>query len=68
MSTFANKAINPKPNRTQEAWFIDDFYGQHESTVAFRKDGGNAVFSADKIKFDNYGIYPLFEIKSLSTA
>jgi hypothetical protein len=37
MSTFVDKAINPKTRQTQEAWFIDDFYGQR-LTRALDKD------------------------------
>jgi len=44
MSTFVDKAINPKTRQTQEAWFIDDFYGQRQYAVAFRRDGEVTVW------------------------
>ena len=62
MSTYVNKAINPKTMKIQEAWFIDDFYGQHQYGVAFRKDCGDAVFSSDKIERDEYDIYPVSQV------
>lgn len=67
MSTFVDKAIKPKTKQTQEAWFIDDFYGQHQYAVAFRQDGEGAVFNSDKIKLDEYDIYPLRAIKTQET-
>ncbi len=63
MSTYVNKAINPKTMKIQEAWFIDDFYGQHQYGVAFRKDGDNAVFNTNKIERDEYDIYPIFQVE-----
>lgn len=62
MSTYADKAINPKTMKIQETWFIDDFYGQHQYGVAFGKDGREAVFNADKIEIDEYDIYPVFQV------
>ena len=67
MSTYVDKAINPKTLKIQDAWFIDDFYGQHQYGVAFRKDGGDAVFSADKIVRDEYDIYPVFQVDQPNT-
>lgn len=68
MSTFVDKAINPKTRQTQEAWFIDDFYGQHQYAVAFRRDDENTVFSTDKISLDEYNVYPLHKVESFNTA
>lgn len=68
MSTFVDKAINPKTGQAQEAWFIDDFYGQHQYAAAFRRDGEDAVFSIDKINLDEYDVYPLNEAETLKTA
>lgn len=39
MSTFVDKAINPKTEKVQSAIFIDDFYGRHRYGVTFKKDG-----------------------------
>jgi hypothetical protein len=64
MSSFVDEAINPKTEQTQEAWFIDDFYGQHQFAVAFRKDREGAVFNSNKIKIDEYDIYPLHTVKT----
>lgn len=63
MSTYVDKAINPTTKKIQEAWFIDDFYGQHEYAVAFRKDGTDAVFDSGKIELTNYDTYPMPQIK-----
>ena len=68
MSTFVDKAINPKTRQTQEAWFIDDFYGHHQYAVAFRRDGEDTVFSTDKISLDEYDVYPLHKVEALKTA
>ena len=62
MSTYVSKAINPRNLKIQEAWFIDDFYGQHQYGVAFRKDGRDAVFNSNEIKRDEYYIYPVFQV------
>lgn len=66
MSTYVDKAVNPKTKKTQIAWFIDDYYGQHQYAVAFRKDGGDVVFNADNINLYVYEIYPLTKIKTLN--
>jgi hypothetical protein len=65
MSTFVDKATNPKTKKIQEAWFIDDFYGQHQYAIAFRKDGEDVVFSADKIKLNKYDVYPIYEVEAI---
>lgn len=68
MSTYVDKAINPRTKKIQEAWFIDDFYGQHEYAVAFRKDGTHAVFDSGKIELTNYDSYPISQIKLPKTS
>lgn len=68
MSAFVDKAINPKTRQTQEAWFIDDFYGQHQYAVAFRRDDEDIVFSTDKISLDEYDVYPLHKVGALKTS
>lgn len=64
MSTFVDKAINPKTKQIQEAWFIDDFYGQHQYAVAFRKDGEDAIFSNKMHGRDEYDFYPIYEVET----
>lgn len=63
MSTFVDKAINPKTKKIQEAWFIDDFYGQRLYAVAFHKDGTDAIFDSGEIELANYDTYPMSQIK-----
>ena len=63
MSTYVSKAVNPKTNKIQEAWFIDDYFGHHWYGVAFRKDGKDAVFSAEKIVYSDHDIYKIEDVE-----
>ena len=65
MSTYVDKASNPKTRKVQSAIFIDDFYGHYRYGVAFRKDGLDAKFDDLKrgIDLTECEIYPLEEIK-----
>lgn len=42
MSTYVDKAINPKTSKPQLALFIDDYYGSHQYGVGFKNDGTDA--------------------------
>ena len=66
MSTYVDKAINPKTKKVQSAIFIDDFYGQHRYGVAFRKDGSDTNFDdiRAKILLKEYEVYPIEIIKT----
>lgn len=67
MSTFVDRAINPKTKNIQEVWFIDDYYGHHRYAVAFRKDGKDAVFGDRKHNRDKYDFYPMHEVETPKT-
>jgi hypothetical protein len=62
MSTYVDKAINPKAGKPQLALFIDDFYGSHKYGVGFKNDGTDPSLY-DRIDINEYAIYPLEEIK-----
>ncbi|MGH7239510.1 MAG: hypothetical protein ACREHG_05530 [Candidatus Saccharimonadales bacterium] len=68
MSTYVDKAINPKTNKNQSAIFIDDFYGRHLYGVAFRKDGTDTAFDdiRERIVLEDYEVYPLQQIQTAS--
>lgn len=63
MSNFVDEAINPKTNKIQSAWLLDDYFGRHHYAVAFPKDGTDALFSNHKIIIDDYYIYSIYQIK-----
>ncbi|MGI6124485.1 MAG: hypothetical protein ACOYIG_09950 [Acetivibrionales bacterium] len=65
MSSFIRKHINPKTGKEQEAWCIDDYFGQHRYGYFFRKDGKNANWKDfDKLqeKEDPFDIFNEDEI------
>ncbi len=62
MSTYIESAIDPEDSKARKAWFIDDYYGQHNYGVAFRKDGKDAIFENRPINRDEYCIYPIEQI------
>jgi hypothetical protein len=65
MSTYVDKAINPKTKKVQSAIFIDDFYGHYRYGVAFRKDGSNTKFNDIRVKIllEEYEVYPIEIVK-----
>ena len=64
MSTYADKAINPKTGKLQLALFIDDYYGSHRYGVGFKNDGTDAnLYDIQNIDSE-YTIYPIEEIKA----
>ena len=64
MSTYIDKAINPKTNQVQKAWFIDNYFGHYRYGVAFRKDGNDPIFEEWPDGWDDYEVYRLKEIKT----
>lgn len=65
MSTFVDKAINPKTGKAQSAIFIDDFYGTHHYGVAFKKDESDVIFKEITVKIDlpKYNVCPIGQAK-----
>lgn len=63
MSTYVDKAINPKTGKSQLALFIDDYYGSHRYGVGFKNDGTDANLYDIENRDSEYTIYPLEEIK-----
>ena len=64
MSTYVDKAINPKTGKPQLALFIDDYYGSHRYGVGFKSDGTDAnLFYAKNIDSE-YTVYSLEEMKA----
>ena len=62
MSTYVDKAINPKTDKPQLALFIDDYYGSHRYGVGFKNDGTDASLYDIKHE-DSYIIYSIEEIR-----
>jgi len=62
MSTFVDKAINPKTGKPQLALFLDDFFGSHQHGVGFKDDGIDASLYDTANKDSGYTIYPLEEV------
>jgi len=63
MSTYVDKAINPKTDKSQLALFIDDYYGSHRYGVGFKNDGTNANLYDIENRDSEYMVYPLEEIQ-----
>lgn len=63
MSTYVDKAINPKTGMPQLALFIDNHYGSHQYGVGFKNDGTAASLDYAVNRDSEYTIYPLEEIK-----
>lgn len=62
MSTYVDKAINPKTGKPQLALFIDDYYGSHRYGVGFKNDGTDASLYDIESRDFEYMVYPLEEI------
>lgn len=62
MSTYVDKAINPKTGKSQLALFIDDYYGSHRYGVGFKNDGTDANLFVTKNIDSEYTVYPLEKI------
>ena len=58
MSTYVDKAINPKTNEPQLALFVDDYYGSHRYGVGFKDDGTDASLYDTISKNSGYTMYP----------
>jgi len=56
MSTFIQKAINPKTGKLQVAIYQDDYYGNHRYGVGFRKDGKDYNFN-DCANYEDLDFY-----------
>jgi len=63
MSTYVDKAINPRTGKSQLALFIDDYYGTHRYGVGFKNDGADASLYDRPDGDSEYTVYPLEEIK-----
>ena len=50
MSSFIDKAKNPKTGKMQKACFLDDYYGNHKYGIGFKKDGTDFDWDKDEIK------------------
>jgi len=60
MSSYLRDLTNPKTGKTQKAWCIDDYFGQHRYGYFFRRDGKDADFKDfDELQADikNFKIY-----------
>lgn len=67
MSSFLKTIKNPKTNKEQKAWCIDDYFGQHRYGYFFRKDGEDANwddFDLLQKSEDNFDIFNEDEISS----
>ena len=64
MSTYIDKAINPKTSKPQLALFIDDYYGSHRYGVAFKNDCTDAHLHDIGNRDSEYTIYPLEKIET----
>ena len=42
MSSFISREVNPKTNKEQVCFAIDNFYGSHQYGYCFPKDGSDA--------------------------
>ncbi len=62
MSTYVDKAINPKTGKPQLALFLDGYFGSHQYGVGFKDDGTDASLFDTANKGSGYTIYPLEEI------
>lgn len=62
MSTYVDKAINPKTSKPQLALFLDDYFGPHRYGVGFKDDGTGASLYDTANEDSGYTIYPLEEI------
>lgn len=62
MSTYVDKAINPKNDKPQLALFIDDYYGPHRYGVGFKNDGTDASLYDTVNRESGYTVYPFEEI------
>lgn len=51
MSSYKDKAINPKTGKEEEADFLDDYFGQHQYGVKF-EDG--EVYRLEELKSSNH--------------
>lgn len=63
MSTYVDKAINPKTSKPQLALFIDDYFGSHRYGVGFKNNGTDANLYDIENRDSEYTVYPLEEIK-----
>jgi hypothetical protein len=63
MSTYVDKAINPKTGKSQLALFIDDHYGSHRYGVGFKNDATDANLNHIGNIKSEYTVYPVEEIK-----
>ncbi len=62
MSTYVDRAINPKTGKPQLALFIDDYYGSHQYGVGFKDDGTDASLYDVATKDSGYTVYSLEEV------
>lgn len=62
MSTYIDKAINPKTGKAQMALFMDDYYGSHRYGVGFKNDRSTPSLS-ESIVFTDYAIYRIENIQ-----
>jgi len=44
MSSYIKKVKHPITGKKQDALFLDDYYGEHQYGVGFRKDGEDTTF------------------------
>ncbi|GEM_PF-2384498 len=65
MSTYVDKAINPKTGKPQLALFIDDYYGTHRYGVGFKNNGTDAYLYDVENRDSDYTVYPLEDIESV---
>lgn len=62
MSTYVDKAVNPKTGKPQSAIFVDDYYGPHQYGVGFKDDGTDASLYDAVSSSSGYTVYRLEEI------
>jgi hypothetical protein len=67
MSTYVDKAINPKTNEPQLALFVDDYFGSHRYGIGFKDDGTDASLYDTIGENSGYTIYPQEQINLVSS-
>lgn len=66
MSTYVDKATNPKTGKVQSAIFLDNYFGPRWYGIAFKNDGTAAVYeeivSGKKLDLSGYTVYKAEEV------